>query len=61
MNTQIKALEPKPLDGEKQNTKSWLKYVKIYFIAAGLLEQDDVDNAQMNAIAQALLRGKASK
>ena len=35
--------------------------MKRYFIAAGLNEQSEQQNAQMNAIAQGLMRGKASK
>ena len=45
MNIQIKVPEPKAFDGEKKDAKSWLKLVKRYFIAAGLLEWDDVNNA----------------
>ena len=35
--------------------------MKRYFTAAGLNEQSNEHNAQMNAIAQALMRGRASK
>ena len=35
--------------------------MKRYFTAAGLNEQSDEHDAQMNAIAQALMRGRASK
>ena len=61
MNIQIRVPEPKAFNGEKCNAKFWLKYVKKYFIAAGLNERSDEHNAQMNAIAQALMRGRASK
>ena len=61
MNIQIRVPEPKAFDGEKKDAESWLKQVKRYFIAAGLNEQSDEHNAQMNAIAQALMRGQASK
>ena len=46
---------------QKRDAKSWLKQVKRYFIAAGLNERSDEHNAQMNTIAQALMRGRASK
>ena len=45
MNTEIKVPEPKAFDGEKCNAKSWLKQVKRFSIAAGLLEWDDAHNA----------------
>ena len=61
MNIQIRVPEPKAFDGEKPDAKSWLKQVKRYFIAAGLNERSDEDNDQMNAIAQALMWGRASK
>ena len=61
MNIQIRVPELKAFDGEKCDAKSWLKQVKRYFIAAGLNEQSDEHNAQMNAIAQALMQGRASK
>ena len=61
MNIQIKVPEPKPFHGEQQNAKSWQKLAKRYFIAADLSEQDDVHNAQMSAITQALIQGKTSK
>ena len=61
MNIQIKELEPKQFNGEKQDTKSWLKQIKGYFTSAGLQERDDMHNTWMNAIAQALMRGKISK
>ena len=35
--------------------------MKRYFTVAGLNEQSDEHNAQMNAIAQALMRGRASE
>ena len=35
--------------------------MKQYFTAARLNKQSDEHNAQMNAIAQALMRGRASK
>ena len=61
MNIQIRVPEPKAFDGEKRDAKSWLKQVKRYFIAAGLNERSEEHNAQINAIAQALMRGRASK
>ena len=61
MNIQIKVPEPKAFDREKKDAKSWLKQVKRYFTAAGLNERSDEHNAQMNAIAQALMRGRANK
>ena len=61
MNIQIRVPEPKAFDGEKCDAKSWLKKLKRYFIAAGLNEQNDKHNAQINAIAQALMWGRASK
>ena len=61
MNIQIRVPEPKKFNGEKQDAKYWLKLFKRYFIAAGLNERSDKYNAQMNAIAQALMRGRASK
>ena len=61
MNIQIKVSEPKAFDGKKCNAKSWLKKVKRYFTAARLNERSDEHNAQMNAIAQPLMQGRASK
>ena len=46
---------------ERRTTpKSWLKLVKRYFTAVRLYEQSNDHNAQMNAIAQALMHGRAS-
>ena len=61
MNIPIRVPELKMFNGKKPNAKSWLKKIKKYFIAAGLLEQDNMHNAQMNAIVQALMWGRASK
>ena len=61
MNIQIRVPEPKAFDGEKRIAKSWLKSVKRYFIAAVLNKWSNEHNTQMNAIAQALMRARASK